>query len=282
MILVDYSQVCIANYMQAVGKYTNTPVELDVIRHMILNSLRAINSKFRTQYGKMVIAVDDHNSWRKDIFPFYKANRKAARSSTDVDWAALFRCMATVKEEIKEFMPYTVIEVEKAEADDIIARLSRLCVNTQEMCLIISGDHDFIQLQIDNIFVKQYDTKHDRWITHAEPKRYLFEHVIKGDLGDGIPNVYSLDDHYITKANRAPKVTTKKLEQMWTEGPGELVSSPHFKRNVMLIDLKKTPQDIQSDIEREFHFAPEKNKSKVLNYFIDNNLRLLTKSIGDF
>ena len=190
--------------------------------------------------------------------------------------------MRTDKDALKEYLPYIVIQVERAEADDIMARLSRLCVSTQEKCLIISGDQDFIQLQIDNIFVKQWDTKHDRWISHPEPRRYLFEHVVKGDLGDGIPNAYSLDDHYITKAMRAPKVTTKKLNEMWENGPGELAASPHFKRNVMLIDLKRTPQEIQAEVERQYHFAPEKNKSRVLDYFIKNNLRVLTKSIGDF
>jgi len=268
--------------MQALGKYTNTPVEIETVRHMILNSLRAINSKFRNEYGELVIAVDDNNSWRKQVFPYYKANRKVARSASDVDWGALFQCLSTVKEEIIENMPYKVVEVVGAEADDIIAWLSRHAVNAQEPCLIISGDHDFIQLQIDNIFVKQYDTKHDRWITHDEPRRYLFEHVIKGDLGDGIPNAYSLDDHYVNKVSRAKPVTKKKLDELWENGPGELASSPHFKRNLEMIDLRRTPEQIKLNIRDTYFALPNKDKSRVLNYFIKHSLRKLAQSLGDF
>src|SRR5690606_22289562 len=118
----------------AVGKYTNHPVELDLVRHVILNSIRAVNSKFRGEYGDLVIAVDSAASWRKDFFPYYKAHRSDARKASDINWSDLYNCMNIVKNELQENFPYKVVKGEKAEADDIIAVLARLCVKNQEKC----------------------------------------------------------------------------------------------------------------------------------------------------
>jgi len=281
MIIIDYSQVCIANYMKAIGKYTNIPVEIDLLRHMILNSIRAVNSKFRTQYGELVIAVDSPNSWRRDFFPYYKANRSQVRKTSDVDWAELYACLKKIKDELIEYFPYTVIQIEKTEADDIIGVLARHCIEQQEACLIVSGDKDFIQLQADNIFIKQWDTKNERWMTDANPKRFMFEHVMRGDLADGIPNVYSPDDQFITKAARQKKITTKLLDTLWEQGL-ESADLPYLKRNITLIDLRRTPKELQEQIIAAYHSSPKKNKSQVLNYFIKNNLKQLTPSLGDF
>ena len=282
MIIIDYSQLCIATYMVAIGKYTNSPIELDLIRHMILNSIRSVNHRFKNEFGNIVIAVDDGNSWRRDIFPYYKANRKVARDKSDIDWSELYSCIGAVRTELEEHFPYVVIKVANAEADDVIGTLARHCVQNQEHVLIISGDKDFIQLQADNIFVKQWDNAHQRWVSHAEPKRYLFEHVIKGDMGDGIPNVYSQDDHYITKAARAKPVRTKALEEMWAGGVGELTSSPQFKRNITLIDLKRTPAEIQSEILNRLQNYPKKAKSGLMTYFMKHQLKQLSTAIGEF
>lgn len=285
IIIIDYSQICIANYMQAVGKHTNIGVDIDMFRHMVLNSIRNLNVKFKHEYGEIVIAVDDNNSWRKDIFPYYKANRKEFRQSTDIDWKALFEAMATVIKEIDSVFPYKVIKVSKAEADDIIAALARRCVEEQENCLVVSGDKDFIQLQIDNIFVKQYNPRTDSFITHPEPKRYLFEHVIKGDQSDGVPNAYSLDDHYVVKTTRAKPVTKRKLDDIW-DNPCQfdklLGEFPFIRRNIKLIDLKSTPREIKESVLSSYTKQVVKDKSKVLNYFIANNLKVLSRSLGDF
>lgn len=271
--------------MQAVGKHTNIGVDVDIFRHMVLNSIRNLNVKFRKEYGEIVLAVDDHDSWRRDYFPYYKANRKEFRQSTDIDWKALYESMAIVIKEIDEIFPYKVIKISKAEADDVIGTLARHCVEIQEKCLIISGDKDFIQLQIDNMWVKQYNPRTDSFVSHPEPKRYLFEHVIKGDQSDGVPNAYSLDDHYIVKTSRAKPVTKKKLDDIW-DNPCQFDRLTHefpfLKRNIKLIDLKSTPKEIKESVLNTYAKQIVKDKSQVLNYFIKNNLKVLTRSLGEF
>ncbi len=147
MQIVDLNQVMISNFMAQIGNHHNIKIEEDLLRHMILNSLRSYNAKFRNQYGEMVIACDDTRSWRKNLFPYYKANRKRDREKSELDWNAVFEILNRVRSELKEFFPYRVIQVETAEADDIIGTLCHQFGNTSEKILIISGDKDFRQLQ---------------------------------------------------------------------------------------------------------------------------------------
>lgn len=90
MIIVDLNQVMISNFMAQVGNHTNITIDENLFRHMVLNSIRSYNTKFKAEYGEMVIACDAGNNWRRDVFPYYKANRKKARQKSDVDWNTVF------------------------------------------------------------------------------------------------------------------------------------------------------------------------------------------------
>ena len=75
MIIVDYSGIAIAAIFSQ-----DRPEEIQegLIRHMILNSIRRYNTKFRNEYGQMIIACDS-TSWLKEKFSNYKAKRKTSR-----------------------------------------------------------------------------------------------------------------------------------------------------------------------------------------------------------
>lgn len=79
MIILDLNQVMISNLMAQIGNHTNIDIDENLLRHMILNTIRALNMKFKNEYGELVIACDDKNYWRKDIFPYYKAKRAEDR-----------------------------------------------------------------------------------------------------------------------------------------------------------------------------------------------------------
>lgn len=276
MILTDFSQLCIAGYMMSIhGKAEG---EIEVFRHAVLNSLRLINNKHRRVYGQLILAVDTPDSWRKKYFPYYKASRKDAQQKSAINWGEVKSWINTIQAEVDESMQWPVIKVDGAEADDIIGTLAR---SAKSPTLITSADKDFIQLQINNPHIKQWDSIHQRWVSHDQPARYLFEHVVRGDLGDGIPNIYSQDDHYITKPGKAKKIMQTNLDRWWNEGIAEIKDLPGFKRNMTLIDLRKTPVNIQADIAAKAAL-PAKNKSKVIDYLITHRLRNLTPHLGDF
>ena len=173
--------------MMQLGNHLNAQVEEGMVRHMVLNAIRSYKQKFSHEYGEMIIACDNTNYWRKQIFPYYKANRKKAIEKSELNWKDIFECMNKIRAELKEFFPYKVIDVESAEADDIIGTLTREFsseLNNGVKILILSGDKDFIQLHVYPN-VSQYDPVRKKWIKHEDPERFLHEHILKGDAGDG-------------------------------------------------------------------------------------------------
>ena len=285
MIIVDLNQVMLSNLLMQLGNHTNAQIEENMVRHMILNSLRSYRTKFGADYGELVIACDNTNYWRRKLFPYYKANRKKAQEKSDLDWKAIFECLNKIRAELKEFFPYRVIDIESAEADDVIATLVREYgseMNLGEAILIMSGDKDFIQLhKYGN--VKQYDPTRKKWITHKDPEQYLKEHILKGDAGDGVPNVLSSDNCFVVGERQRP-LTTKKMEHYLKLTPNEMETAiaRNYMRNKQLIDLDETPEEIRVKVMESYQSQENKDRSKLMNYFIANKLRNLTESIGDF
>ena len=251
----------------------------DLVRHMVLNSLRAHNKKFRKEYGEMVIACDSSNVWRKQIFPNYKAGRKANREKSEHDWEFIFDVLAKIKQEIKDFLPYKVIAIESAEADDIIATL---CKKTNEKVLILSGDKDFIQLHNDRI--KQYNPVLNKFVGKGEdPIIYIREHILKGDRSDGVPNVLS-DDNVFIEGRRQKPLSKKKINNWINEVIPTFTEEEekNYNRNQQLIDLNYIPQWIEDKINNEFLNVKVATRDKILGYFINKKLKTLIEVIDEF
>jgi len=278
MIIVDINQIMISNLMVTIHR-DNLELSEDLVRHMVLNSLRGHNKKFRKEYGQMVIACDSGNVWRRQAFPNYKAGRKENREKSEHDWTMIFDILSKVKNEIKEFLPYKVIEVESVEADDIIAVL---CRRTNEKVLILSGDKDFIQLHNDRI--KQYNPVLNKFVGQGEnPSLYIKEHILKGDRSDGIPNVLS-DDNVFIEGRRQRPLSKKKIEAWCNEIVPTLNEEEqiNYERNKTLIDLNCVPKELEDKINREFDNFEVASRDKILGYFINKKLKTLIESIDEF
>lgn len=281
MILIDYSGIALSSII------VNKILDEDMIRHMILNSIRMYRSKFHKEYGEVVIAADGANNWRRGAFPQYKASRRKDRGESDFDWNEAFRILHVVKEEIQENFPYKVVHEEGCEADDIIGTLVQ---RTQEFgnyepVMIISADGDFKQLQqYDN--VKQFSPMFKKFVTEDHPRLHLAEKIIKGDKGDGVPNILSDDNVFIEGLRQTP-VSKKKITEVlnYLDAPGGEVPSwyRNFQRNEMLIDLTKTPEHLKKNIIQSYDSQdPWENKSKVLPYLINKKCKLLIECIEEF
>lgn len=288
MIIIDLSQVMISNLMAQLGSYTNAKIEEGLIRHMVLNSIRAYNMKFGKEYGDIVIACDDRNYWRRTIFPYYKAHRKKAREESDIDWTAVFEALNRIREELKEYLPYRVIQVDGAEADDVIGTLVHkygkyICSSSDEKILILSGDKDFVQLQTYSN-VDQYDPVRKKYIKNKDPEKFLYEHIIRGDKGDGIPNFLSADN-CIVVGDRQKSITAKKLDVWLTQKPEQYCDENmlrNFNRNKQLIDLSNIPQWVRDNVLNEYEAQKDKGRQHMFNYFIKFKLKGLMESINDF
>lgn len=281
MIIVDLNQVMISNLMMQIGSHKNIKIEEDLVRHMVLNSIRSYKVKFAEKYGNIVIACDDKNYWRKQIYPYYKANRKKDRDASELDWNAIFEVLNKIRDELKEAFPYKVIQVPHAEADDVIATLVKEYHN-QEKILIMSGDKDFSQLhKFPN--VDQYSPVLKKWIKCDNPELFLKEHIIRGDAGDGIPNFLSNDNVFVMSERQSP-ISSKKLQGWLLHEPEEFCTETmlrNYKRNQMLIDLECIPEDIKKEVLEQF-VQQQKDRSKLFNYFIQYRLKNLMENINEF
>jgi hypothetical protein len=283
MILVDLNQVMISNLMAQIGNHTDAKLDESMLRHMILNTLRYNRQKFHNEFGELVICADDRNYWRRQLFPYYKAARKKNREDSEMDWSSIFNSLNKIREELKEFFPYKVIQVETAEADDIIGAIVHLegrDLNIGEPILILSGDKDYVQLH-KYANVKQYDPTRKRWIRHADPEEFLYEHIVRGDASDGVPNVLSADNCFVVNTRQKP-ITKKRLAEWKTSENRNEDVQRNFKRNEMLVDLSMIPEHIKNEAIDKYKSDDVNDRSQLLNYFIKNRLRHLMENIQEF
>lgn len=281
MILVDLNQVMISNLMQNLQGSAG-PINVDLVRHMVFNSLRSYKREFSSKYGDLVICCDDKDYWRKQVFPFYKASRKDDREKSQYDWNEIFTALNGIRDEIRENAPYKVLQVAHAEADDIIGTLCHE-YGTElggDPILILSGDKDFQQLQTYSN-VSQYSPVQKKMIRCNQPVQYLVEHIMKGDRGDGIPNILSSDDA-IVSGTRQKAVQSKKIVEVQND-PSLLTEFEHYERNKQLIDLTQTPADMKKEILETFLNSDiQGSKRKLLDLFIANRMKLMIEVIEDF
>ena len=279
MILVDMNQISLASLMMHLHM-NKGELDEEMVRHMILNSVRMYRTMFNEDFGEVVLTYDSRAYWRKQVFPQYKANRKKGRESDGKDWDSIFAVLNQIKDEIKEFLPYKVVETHGAEADDVIAIV---CKHYQsEKIMIVSGDKDFIQLQkYEN--VRQYSPITKKHVNGVNPVVYIKEHILKGDKSDGIPNVLS-PDHTFTDSLRQRPLTIKKMNSILAQDIDDLNDElkRNYQRNDILINLDNIPDYLATDILDDFKSAACGDRSKLLNYFIDKRLKSLTEQIGEF
>jgi len=281
MLILDLNQVMLSNLMVQIGNHTNVAVDENMVRHMILNTIRSLNVKFRGEYGEMIIAADGPNSWRRDIFPYYKANRKKSQQTSELNWTSIFECMNKIRAELKEFFPYRVIHLDRVEADDVIGTLVYDFHKTDSI-MILSGDKDFNQLHFHG--VKQYDPTRKKMIVCSDPELYLEQHILRGDKGDGIPNILSSDNCFVV-GERQKTLTQKKMDALVDLGLACKFDHQYFRnhvRNSSLIDLRCTPDEYKEKIRVSYNEQSSKTGSKMMNYFISNRLKNLMEHMGDF
>ena len=286
MILIDMNQVCISNLMMQIGSKRQNDVDENLVRHMVLNSLRMYRSRFYEEFGELVLCYDSKKYWRRDFFPNYKSNRKKDREASGLDWNLIFETLNNIRDEIRDNFPYKVLDVEGAEADDCIATVVDYISKTPtafEQVLVLSGDKDFIQLQKHN-FVKQFSPVQKKFLNGQDPHLYIKEHIMKGDRSDGIPNFLSSDNTFVDELRQKP-LAKKKIENWIGLEPEDFCTEEmlrNYQRNKTLIDLECIPDVLKEKILLDYLKPPKGDRANLLNYFINKRLKNLMNYIGDF
>ena len=297
MILVDYSQVALSAILTFQRELKGTDSEVkNLIRHVTLSTLKSYKKKYGKEYGELVICCDGRKYWRREVFEHYKAGRKKARDKSDLDWTLIFDTLNEMRQDIAEHFPYRVIHVDRAEADDIIATMTKWAqtndlvmqglVEEPQKILILSSDGDFKQLQQLGD-VKQWSPMQKKFVTGTQREiiEKKIEHIIKGDAGDGVPNILSKDDVFVTGERQKP-VSAKRLQEFMKNGFIACKNDEerrNWQRNATLVDFDFIPEDVrQTIIDTYINNKPKGDKMSVMNYLIQHRCRLLLDEIEDF
>jgi hypothetical protein len=285
MVLVDFNGLAIGSIMGQLGR--GEELSENLVKHIILNNLRVYRNKYpESNHGKMVICCDSY-SWRKDVFPEYKAKRKTNRAKDKHDWTMIFDLIEDTLKDLRENFPYAVIKVDGAEADDIIGVLTKEAAQPLlgEDVVIISADKDFIQLQVDG-HVIQWSPLFNKMIKEDNPRRYLFDHILEGDASDGVPNANSHDDVFLSEARQTP-MTQKAINKYWDNRDDlEAIMKPNvyrnFMRNVQMIDLENTPEAMATEISFDYQTYKYPTRTNILTYLVENRMKMLIECANEF
>lgn len=202
MILIDFSSIIHRKIHTSVsqvnptkkdGKYITSDF-VGMVKHNILQELFEISQEHKSNFGELVICLDKSADgyWRRDFYPGYKNRRKASRDESEINFVEVFAEIDALTDQIKNNLPWKVVEVPKAEADDIMLVLARE-YNRFEKILIHSPDKDMIQAQRDTENVYQYSALTKKWLVpenkHDHMDHWIQEHVCLGDASDDVPKV---------------------------------------------------------------------------------------------
>lgn len=286
MILLDSGGTIFSAIHVALQKERTNTCSEDFLRHLIINQMRSINLKFREEYGQLIICSDASGNWRKKKYPFYKANRVYKVKADGPNWTDIFQKLNKVMLEIRDNLPFKYIQVYGCEADDIIGCLvhkRKQLIPEEENILIVSSDKDMAQLLRDKK-VKQYKPHTKVMAREDNPEKFLLELIMRGDRSDGVPNIRSENDSFIT-GTRQKQIPAMFVEQVWRTKGACLndFEKQRFKENTDLIDLGSTPKNLVNEILQEFQKPINNiNSSKTLSYLASCGLVTLCEKLDDF
>ena len=101
MLLIDLNQVLLSGVLSNISDRNFNINDERLFRHLILNIIRSHVKSFKKEYGEVVLCCDSRRYWRKEYFPYYKANRKQSRERSELDWNHIFDMLNKFKSELK-------------------------------------------------------------------------------------------------------------------------------------------------------------------------------------
>lgn len=297
MILIDYNQVSLAALLTFTKDLSKSEEEVrNLVRHVVISNILQYKKKYGQKYGEVVICCDGKEYWRKEVFPYYKGDRKKNREASDIDWKMIFSALDEMRTDLKEVFPYKVMHLNRMEADDVIATLCKWSQNNElnqtglfeepQKMMIISSDQDFLQLQkYEN--VDQFSPRIKKQLTMNKKDLYekYITHIVKaGD--DGIPNILSADDSIVTEGVRQSTVSSKRLAEFMELGKDACrneLERRNWDRNERLISFEFIPSDIEEEIIQAYiDCKPNKDRMKIMTYLAKKKCRLLLDELNNF
>ena len=263
MILIDFTHLFYRNLFMNIDKIANSE---NFLYHVIIQDLLFYGKKFQHSKDNRLVIACDNGSWRRKFFKEnknrfpeyqqqdigkYKGTRK--RQEIPFSYKRAYEIMDDTIEKMDKWTNFVVIKVENAEADDVIAVLTKNL--KEEPVVIVSSDKDFKQLfryRDDLIIYDPIKKKEIRRRDVVNPDFFLKKHIIMGDRIDGILPIKK-------------RCGEKTAEKMVKDIDKILALNPDMKEryefNEVLISFDKIPEEIEKAILDEWY-----KKKDTFNY----------------
>ncbi len=279
-LIIDFSIITRENYNQYQIQGDENLEEqfkpFGMWRHMVLQSLLDLKNSVKPDE---IILACDHESWRKDVFPFYKSNRKYDGLEE------YFFHVNNFLIELEENFPFKILRLKGLESDDIITIF--VLHKNNEINVIGSNDSDLYQLMLypNTIY---YNLKQKRLfeLSKEEIKENVLLKLLKGDPGDGIPNIYTNE---LVKGIRQKSITQSIIEEFKIHQDRFLGSDnkikERFERNKKLILLTKNniPLDLQNEMLNIYkNYIIKSDRKKLYNYLDEWKMERMKERIMEF
>jgi len=275
MILYDFSSLIHRSIFTAI-KNTNphkkdkkyiTSEYINLCIHKILTELLEVYRFYNSEYKDLVICLDDHSRayWRKELYPEYKEQRKAIREESEVNYQEVFKHLDVLVKVINDYTPFKSFAVPGAEADDLIAVLTKRYAPFEKI-LIHSPDKDMIQLHHFGD-VKQYSAITNKFITEEDKgEHWELCHICLGDVSDNVPKI---TDNTIFSKNFKEYLKSKNINISELE-------YYHLKDKSIFSDYNKLNKKNELDIFDNPRFGEATLLKKIkefgsLDKFLDSN-----------
>jgi 5'-3' exonuclease len=293
-LLFDYNNLAVRCFFGA-KEITEDPnnIQWGLWRYNVFNSLYSNLWKFKN-VREVILAVDDNLSWRKAVYSRYKESRKTKKKESRVDWKELYANMHKLTSELKHHMPFKVLRVKNAEADDVIAVLARGFKNP---CVIIARDEDYFQLFSKKKNLRVYDSISQKLYSPDDfenIKEFLLKLVFCGQKKDDIPNIITPDDWGLTEetdAKRRPGFGEKAFDKIKHDIKGfiekghinkiygEVDLHRNLKRNRFLMDFDKIPNTIVNRIADAYNNSTLPPIDNIYTFFEKYKMRSFLEDI---
>lgn len=176
----------------------------DYWKYLVFNSIYRMLYKERIH--EVILALDSP-SWRKIVYPLYKAHRAKKKEESKVDWDLFHLKKNEFLDEIKTYLPIKVIGVNRAEADDILGTL--INHKKTENAIVVSMDADYLQLSGK---CRIYSPIKKEFVKVADPEKFLLYTSLCGQKKDNIFNVKT--PHNWPDTKKKPPLGEKGIDKM--------------------------------------------------------------------
>ena len=299
-LLVDVNNIMFrARY--GVENSDNPDDIVGMCKHVFLTMLSKAFNLFDVDH--LVLAVDSGSSWRKEVFPDYKIQRKLKTKPID---KIIQRSIIETIDDMMTFMDTktnaSVLRCPMVEGDDFIAQW--IFAHPDHHHIILSSDSDYKQLVNDSVHLydgmkltlytlegeflsdgirprkgqpvedyygKKWKQKLDDALKPVvfDPEWLLFEKIMRGDVSDSIPRAApkGIRTTKLIEAYESGSVTSQPwLQLMSNIHPDNETVLDKYERNKELIDLRYPPEPILEAISEIMAEQMTKQPAKQIGF----------------